>query len=288
MKRFKKTYIEITNICNLACDFCPKTERPLKFMNRELFEEILIKIQGSSEYIYFHVMGEPFLHPDLAVFLSLCQKYGYRVNITTNGTLIDKVTDSIISEKALRQVNFSLHSFEANTNEYPMDSYLDKIFEFIRKARKERELLICLRLWNLSDEGKNIQNKYILKRVEQEFKIDYTIENNLTPCRGIKLGENIFLNQAEIFTWPDLQGADIGSKGFCYGLRDQIAVLVDGTVVPCCLDCEGIISLGNIREQDLNNIIQGERAQEFYESFSRREVIEPLCRKCGYRSRFKL
>lgn len=224
----------------------------------------------------------------MAGFLKLCQKYGYRVNITTNGTLIDKVSDSIILEKALRQVNFSLHSFEANTNEYPMDSYLNKIFEFIRKARKERELLICLRLWNLSDEGKNIQNRYILKRVEQEFNIDYTIENNLTPCKGIKLGENIFLNQADIFTWPDLQRVDIDNKGFCYGLRDQIAVLVDGTVVPCCLDREGIINMGNIREQDLSSIIKSKRAKEFYESFSRREVIEPLCRKCGYRSRFNI
>ena len=286
MKKFKKTYIEITNKCNLSCDFCPKTERPLKFMSLGLFEEILNKIRGNSEYLYFHVMGEPLLHPEIDKFLELCQKHGFRVNVTTNGTLIDKVGDSIISKIALRQVNFSLHSFEANINKYPIDSYLDKIFEFIGKSRIEGKPLICLRLWNLSQDGGNINNRYVLNRIEQEFCLDYTIEEKLTPCRGINIAENIFLNQAAIFDWPDIKNDDINTEGFCHGLRDQIAILVDGTVVPCCLDREGIISLGNINEQNLNDIIRSKRSQELFEGFSRREAVEALCRKCGYRARF--
>lgn len=288
MKKFKKTYIEITNICNLSCEFCPKTGRPAQFMSRGLFEEILRKISGHSKQLYFHVMGEPLLHPEIGLFLDLSHKFGYRVNITTNGTLIDKAAGSIIPKPALRQVNFSLHSFEANLREYPMDSYLDKIFAFIERSRNEKGLSICLRLWNLSERGKNDRNRYVLQRIEQEFGLDFTIEEKLTPCNGLKIADRIFLNQASVFDWPDINCDEINSKGFCYGLRDQVAVLVDGTVVPCCLDREGVIGLGNIMEQDLNSILRNKRAQELYEGFSRREAVEELCRKCGYRSRFNL
>lgn len=286
MKKIKKTYIEITNKCNLSCDFCPKTFRPVGFMSRELFEEILTKIQGHSEFLCFHVMGEPLLHPEIGVFLDLCSKYGYRVNITTNGTLVKKAAEAIISKPALRQVNFSLHSFEANIKEISLDSYLDQIFEFVRKAKDERELLICLRLWNISESPVNNGNKYVLYRIEKEFGLDYTIEEKITHCKGIKLAENIFLNQAEKFEWPDIQTEELGSRGFCYGLRDQVAILVDGTVVPCCLDKEGVVQLGNIREDSLEAIISSKRASDLYEGFSRREAVEELCRKCRYRDRF--
>lgn len=288
MKKFKKIYIEITNICNLSCDFCPKTSRPAQFMSRELFEEILRKIHGYAKFLYFHVMGEPLLHPEIGSFLELCHKHGFRVNITTNGMLIDKAADSIITKPALRQVNFSLHSFEANRGEYSMDSYLDKIFAFIDRSKKEGELSICLRLWNLSEDGQNGRNRYILQRIEQEFGLGFKIEDKLTPCNGIKLADRIFLNQAARFDWPDIAREEKPGKAFCYGLRDQIAVLVDGTVVPCCLDGQGTIKLGNITEQDLDSIIGSKRAQEIYEGFSGMKAVEELCRKCGYRVRFNL
>ncbi len=286
MRKFKKTYIEITNSCNLSCDFCPGTGRRPRFMSRDLFEEILGKIEGFSGYLYFHVMGEPLLHPELGLFLELCHKHGRKVNITTNGTLIDRTADILIREPALRQVNFSLHSFEANTSEYPMEAYLDGIFGFIRRSRAERQLLICLRLWNCSDDTGKRNNAYILKRIEKEFRPDHVLEDKPTPCNGIKLAENVFLNQAVEFDWPDMAREDICGKGFCYGLRDQFAILVDGTVVPCCLDGEGTINLGNIGEQELGEIIESERARELYDGFSRRTAVEPLCRKCGYRTRF--
>lgn len=288
MKKFKKTYIEITNLCNLSCEFCPKTNRSAGFMSQESFERVLLKIKGHSEYLYFHVMGEPLLHTGIGLFLDLCQKHGYRVNITTNGTLINKAAHLITQKPALRQVNFSLHSFEGHGNTYPLDTYLDNIFLFIREALIKRQLLICLRLWNLSDGVRSEKNGYVLRRIEKEFNIPNKIEQELTPCRGIKLSDNIFLNQASKFDWPGMQHKEMGEKGFCYGLRDQIAILVDGTVVPCCLDGEGTIKLGNILEDDFTEILESKRAKDIYEGFSRREVVETLCRRCGYRQRFNV
>ena len=305
MKKFKKIYIEITNVCNLSCDFCPKTSRPQQFMSREVFERILQKLKGSTEHLYFHVMGEPLLHPDIGVFLDLSHKYDFKVNITTNGTLIDKVADSLMMKPALRQVNFSLHSFDANESRYSKESYINNIFEFIRKSRSEGKLLISLRLWNLNEAGENKENSYLLNRIEKEFGSKGSTgtvlllpnqenrfcesvkqENRSHVSNAVKLAEGVYLNQAITFDWPDINLSDIGASGFCHGLRDQAAILVDGTVVPCCLDREGIIKLGNIIVQEWDEIIQSERARKLYEGFSKREAVEPLCRRCGYRGRF--
>lgn len=317
MKKFKRIYVEITNKCNLSCDFCPGSGRREGYMDRRLFGRILEEVEKFTGQLYFHVLGEPLLHPELGDFLDMCGEHGLKVNITTNGTLIERKSEILLSRPALRQVNFSLHSFEANYRDYPIDIYLDRIFKFIERSRQCEKLLIGLRLWNISDKGRNGLNAYILRRIEQQFdpgdagetgkrlscstqdpKTDPAVSpasqpryrrlvrEEVTPVNGVKLSENVFLHIAEVFDWPDAAAEDISSRGFCYGLRDQAAILVDGTVVPCCLDGQGIINLGNIREQSFSDIIGSERAGNLYEGFSRREAVEALCRKCGYRTRF--
>ena len=287
IKSFKKTYIEITNVCNLSCSFCPKTSRPAAYMGVDLFRRILEQIKGHSRHLYFHVLGEPLVHPELRAFLDLCHAHGYRVNITTNGTLVDRLLKDNLIRPALRQVNISLHSFEANASREGMQAYLDKVFNFVLEAMKISDVQICLRLWNIGDKYISTANTYVLEGMEKAFGLPYKLEEKLTPCNGIKIRDGVFLNQSSSFKWPDMKDAEADtSKGFCYGLRDQIAFLVDGTVVPCCLDGEGAIPLGNIKEKSFSEILEGERAKAMYEGFSNRKVLEPLCRKCQYRLRF--
>ena len=57
-------------------------------------------------------------------------------------------------------------------------------------------------------------------------------------------------------------------------------------MIPCCLDGEGVINLGNVDDTDFGEIITNERSTNIIEGFSRREAVEELCRKCGYRKRF--
>lgn len=286
MKRFKKVYIEITNQCNLSCSFCPKTTRKQAFMSEELFENILVQIKGRAKFLYFHVLGEPLLHPKLQRFLELSWEYGNRVNITTNGTLLKTKGETLVSSPAVRQVNFSLHSFEANIKSGSIDEYLDGIFDFIREAEARTSMSFSLRLWNLTEQAPNEENKYILRRIEEFFKLDYKIHEKLTPINGLKLAHRVFLNQAMTFEWPVSSSKNLEENGFCYGLRDQLGFMADGSVVPCCLDSEAAILLGNIKENSLDSILEGERAQAMYNSFSNRRVVEPLCRKCSYRLRF--
>ena len=290
MKKLKKIYIEITNQCNLACVFCPKTKRKPEFMTMDMFRKIVEQIRPFTDYIYFHVKGEPLLHKEIGTFLDISYEKGLQVNITTNGTRIQEVQDQIMHKPALRQMNFSLHSFDGNQGINDKDQYIDHILFFVKKAIKYTDMIISLRLWNLEkDNGVHNErkaNRDILQRIEEEFDLPYRIQEKMIPGRGIKISDRVYLNQDYEFQWPDLQIKEESRTGFCYGLRHQAAILVDGTVVPCCLDGEGIIQLGNIHKTPFSEIIEGKRARNLYEGFSRREAVEELCRKCGYRKRF--
>ncbi|WP_234122862.1 radical SAM/SPASM domain-containing protein [Clostridium hydrogenum] len=290
MKKLKRIYIEITNVCNLACNFCPQTKRQPEFMKLETFNKILEEIKPYTDYIYLHVKGEPLLHPKLDEFLDLSYEKGFKVNITTNGTLINEVKHKLLNKPALRLVNFSLHSFDGNEGGTNKDEYIGNIISFVKEDITNTDTLVSLRLWNLDkDNATNIKrqrNREVLQIIEQEFNLPYKIEEKIEPGKGIKVSDKVYLNQDFEFEWPDLEKAEDKNQGFCYGARSHMAILVDGTVVPCCLDGEGIIKLGNVNNTHFAEIIHGERTSNMVDGFSKGEVVEELCRKCGYRKRF--
>lgn len=289
MRTFKKVYIEITSVCNLACSFCPPTARAKGLIKVEQFNKILDEIRPHTKYIYLHVKGEPLLHPRIDQLLDAAHEKGFKVNITTNGTLIKKNREKILGKPALRQINFSLHSFDGHEGSENREKYLGDILDFVR-ASKDYNTIISYRLWNLQkDHVTDIaarRNRETLEILENEYNLDYRIEEKVQPGKGVKIANNIYLNQDHEFKWPSLLEAEDEGKGFCHALRSQAAILVDGTVVPCCLDGEGVINLGNVNEQSFTDIVQGERANNIVDGFSRREAVEELCRKCGYRQKF--
>lgn len=288
MKKFKKIYIEITNVCNLECTFCPTTNRKTKFMSIDEFTFILDAIKDYTDYIYLHVKGEPLLHPDLGQLLNIGCEKGFKINITTNGTLINYKKDILLNNLCLRQINISLHSFDGNERNGNKDEYLNNILDFVEEAKDTNTLIIALRLWNLSPKNSKsmIKNKYIIDKLEERLGFKYDSINDSHIKRGIKIRERLYLNEDEEFIWPDLNNDIFGSKGFCYGLRDQIGILVDGTVIPCCLDGEGKINLGNIYYKKFDDILSDDRSKNIYNNFSNRIIVEELCKRCGYRHKF--
>lgn len=289
MKHFKKVYVEITSVCNLACSFCPQTARKANFIKPETFAHILDEVKPHTDHIYLHVKGEPLLHPRIDELLDLSHAKGLKVNITTNGTLIAKNKAKLLGKPALRQMNFSLHSFDGHEGSTDRERYLREIFAFVREAAAQK-VLISFRLWNLDrDNATNAErsrNRETLAMLEKEFQLDYRIEEKVVPGSGVKIADRIYLNQDHEFQWPSLQAPEDDGAGFCHALRTHAAVLVDGTVVPCCLDGEGVINLGNVHETPFSEIVEGERANNLVFGFSRREAVEELCRRCGYRTRF--
>ena len=274
----KRAYVEITNVCNLRCSFCPGTKRRQGFMTAEEFRSIAEKFRGAVQYLYLHVMGEPLLHPELAQILSTAAELGFRVCVTTNGTLLEKAGDTLLDCPTLHKVSVSVHSFEGNDGG-DMCPYLETVWNFAEKL-SQKGVIAALRLWNEGGaEERNGEVLSFLRRKTGDMPWEEKRDGSFT------LREKLFLERAEKFEWPDLSAPESGTE-FCLGLRDQIAVLVDGTVVPCCLDHEGDIPLGNLLKEELEDILAGERAKAIYEGFSCRRPTEELCRRCGYASRF--
>lgn len=288
LKKFKKIYIEITSRCNLSCSFCHKSGRAKAFMQPADFALILAKIKGHTEHLSLHVLGEPLLHPDLAEILDLCHERGFKVNLTTNGTLLGKNTTMLLASPALRQINISLHSL-ADTAGPVFERYLADILDFMQEAMLQGRLLLCLRLWNATGEKQleaGRRNEAVFRRLESFFALPMPLSDALTPGHGLTLAPRVFLSQNQRFTWPHASGPDLGDNGFCHGLRTHAAILVDGTVVPCCLDAEADIPLGNIFQHGFGEILESPRAIRMRQSFSARRVVEPLCRRCSFRQGF--
>lgn len=273
---YNKVYVEITNICNMNCSFCHGHKRESRKMTKEEFELVLDKLTDQTKYIYYHLMGEPLTHPLLPEFIKMAGERGYRSIITTNGTLLKKRGNELLAS-GVHKVNVSLHSFESGSEDEHCQ-YVRSLALFAKNAA-ENGVITVFRLWNKGfDDGKNQTAIRVLKEtLNGEWK-----ENT----RGVRICENIYLEWGERFEWPDSNGEIKGDRFFCYGLKDQFGILVDGTVVPCCLDSDGVIDLGNIFKDDIVDILNSKRAADMREGFKCGKATEDLCRRCGYAQRF--
>ena len=243
------------------------------------FARIVGNLKGVTEYLYLHVLGEPLSHPMLPIFIEYASKLGFKVAITTNGTLLEKMGENLIKAGAYK-VNVSLHSFERN-NEEGQIKYINECLDFADRA-SAAGVLTVLRLWNGGSEGAQL-NDLTLSLIKQRFGEDWAF-----GARGARIRDKLHLEYGERFEWPDMNAADLGEHVFCHGLGDHFAILVDGSVVPCCLDAEGDMTLGNIFCEDIRAILSSERAEKIKNSFANKRASEELCRKCSYARRFKI
>lgn len=266
---YKKIYIEITNDCNLSCSFCIKNKRIKKYMSFNDFKTVLNNIENYTKYIYLHVLGEPLMHPSINEFINYASKR-YKVNITTNGYLINNIREN----KNIRQINISLHSFSDKYN-ISLEDYINNIFNVVEILKKFT--YVSFRLWT--------NNKYsnkIIDLINKKYNVNLdinNIKNNTT------ITNNVFISINEEFIWPDKNNGYYNEVGTCYALRDHIGILVDGTIIPCCLDSKGDIKLGNIFKDSLNNIIKNDRYQNMLNGFKNNKKCELLCKKCKYLNR---
>ena len=262
--RFKKIYIEITNSCNLNCSFCIGNSRRIKFMSLSEFKVVLNKVRPYTNYLYFHILGEPLLHPDINKFIDIASEMGFYINITTNGYLINKINSCNV-----RQINISLHSFDLKYG-VSLDDYLSNIFDSVSKFSNT---YISYRVWLNSEYSSSI-----LDRLSNFYGVIF----DCFSFDKVKLCDNVFLSQFHEFIWPDLRNDYYNEKGRCYGLIDHIGILSDGTVVPCCLDSFGCISLGNIFESDLDSILESSRIINMINGFKNGIKCEELCKHCCF------
>ena len=273
---FKKIYIEITNSCNLNCSFCSKSKRKIKQMTLDEFEYILKQITSYTKYIYLHVKGEPLIHTNIVEFLQLAEKYQIKVNLTTNGTLFPLLVDKIKDISSLHKINFSLHS----ENNY--SNYLENIFENVNKLSPKTTVIY--RLWTLKDNKLDNKSTQIVDKIIKYYNLSTETVEKLKNAKNIKISSTIYVDKDNEFKWPEISNNN--SCGYCHALKTHIAILSDGTVVPCCLDAEGIINLGNIFATSLEEIINSKRYQALKKSFQDRNPSEQLCKSCTFKLKF--
>lgn len=273
---YSKVYVEITNICNLNCSFCHGHSRAPRKMSMEEFSSVLDKLTEHTQYIYYHLMGEPLLHPQLPDFIRLAGRRGFKSIITTNGTLLSRRQAELL-QAGLHKINISLHSFEEGSEE-DHAGYLRSLAEFAKCAAQQGTIVV-FRFWNQgADNGKN---DFALQVLRQQIPGDW-----VPNTRGTRIRDKIFIETDERFEWPDGNAKIQGDTFSCYGLKSHFGILCDGTVVPCCLDSDGVIALGNIFREDINTILQSKRAQDMLQGFRCGRATEDLCKRCGFAQRF--
>ena len=279
--RFSKIYIEITNICNLNCSFCSNNKRLKEEMSLDNFEKILKKITPYTKMIYLHVKGEPLLHSKLEDILELTKKYNFKVKITTNGTLLKEKYDILKEFTNIKQINISLQSENHDKN------YFYNVFDIATKLSKK--IPIVYRIWLLNEYTLNKLSTMIVDKIIDYYKLDNNIQKELLNNKNIMIQKNIFLDKDNKFIWPENIKKSSDKFGKCLGTRSHIAILVNGDVVPCCLDSNGIITFGNIFHNNLEEILENKLFQEINLGFKKGVVVHNLCKNCEFRkARFKL
>lgn len=280
--RFKRIYVEIMNSCNLHCSFCIKNKRPPQCMSAEQFKTTAIQLRPYSDYLYLHVLGEPLMHPELEKILNICAELRFQVNLTTNGTLLKERLPILKKVAALRQINVSLHSFSQQDG-IDNNTYLKDCLEAGEQLLDH--VYMSYRLWNKQGGSLDEATMALVSSINDRYHAEIAPQG-IRGSDKYTLKQNMFLNFEEMFIWPSLDNPIQVDPARCLGWKSMCAILVNGDVVPCCLDGNGACVLGNLKDQPFSEIIEGEMGKKILEGWKQGKAVMPLCQRCSYRLRF--
>lgn len=287
-RRFKRVNVEISSVCNLKCSFCPAGSGPASTMSVEDFQSVIVQLRPMTEEVVLHLLGEPLGHPDFSKMIDVCAELQVPVNVVTNGLLLNSTKSLKLLDPIVRQVSFSLQSFannfpEAGANQ--MAVYLQRIAGFIAQAEVARpDLYINLRLWDL---GVELDHRQLRSCLAEVFNFCWEdVQVDIRRRKNWRLRGRVYLHFDSRFDWPDANAPVRSTKGYCHGLSGHFGIHADGTVVPCCLDYKAEIALGNVKESPIATILATPRAEAIRAGFERRELVESLCQRCTFITRF--
>lgn len=277
--RFKKIYVELSDICGLKCEFCPSQKAQRGVLSLQDFEKIAMQIYDKAELFALHLLGDPLILSDLRAYLNLAKAYKMRLEITTSGFYLSEENQNLLLDyENIHQINISLASFFSQ-KKLDLNAYLKPILKLCdRHLECKNSSFINLRLWNLNADFKAPkENGAIYEILKENFKDEFDFK-----AFKIRLQRHIILHQARRFTWPSLNAPFISQKGFCHALKEQVEILSDGTLVPCCLDTGGVIALGNVLKNPFQNLLKTKKFLDLKQGFERGERLENLCQRCEF------
>ncbi len=281
-------YVELTNVCGLSCSFCPPKELPQEVMDLPFFDKILKQAKSYTKEIACHVMGDPLTLPNLHLYLDAIHRHGLVAMLTTSGYFLKKQSYDTLFHPCVKQINISLNSFNKNDTALGFGQYIEPVLALCdAKVQRHEQGFINLRVWNLDElMSELVFNQMVFESLSSHFGISLDVEEiYLKRPKSIRLAPKVLLHFDDYFEWPSLDNQHYGD-GRCQGLQSHIAVLASGKVVPCCLDGDGIIELGNLHHHRLEEILSLQRTQSIIEGFQAGKAVEELCQKCAYKERF--
>jgi radical SAM protein with 4Fe4S-binding SPASM domain len=257
-------------------------------MSLEFFEEVVKEAQNFSKEIACHVVGDPLTLPNLSAYLDIVHKYKMKAMLTTSGYFMKKHAFETLFHPAVKQINVSLNAFNKNDTSISFEQYMRPILNLCHeKVKQKKELFINLRMWNLDEiMSEKAFNSELFNVLEQSFDVELNLES-LDPKekKSIRLENKVLLHFDNYFEWPSLENQNYG-HGTCQGLSSHIGVLANGDVIPCCLDNDAVMKLGNLKEQSLKEIVHEKRATAMRDGFKVGQCSEEMCLKCSYKDRF--
>jgi len=257
-------------------------------MDLDFFESIVRQAKEYTKEIACHVVGDPLTLPNLHDYLEIIHKYELKAMLTTSGYFLKKQNYVTLFHPCVKQVNISLNSFNKNDTSITFEQYIKPVLSLCAaKLERKEDLFINLRVWNLDEMmSERTFNETLFNRLSSTFGTRLDLDEIYTTRqKSIRLASKVLIHFDDYFEWPSLKNQRYGD-GTCQGLQSHIAVLASGKVVPCCLDCDGIIELGDLHNESLDEILTSKRAVNMLEGFKEGKAIEELCQKCSYKERF--
>lgn len=280
--KFYKVYIEITAFCGLSCNFCPSTSKN-EIMPLIEFRKILNQIKSYTNEVALHILGDPLTLSNLYDYLEALKEHNLKAIITTSGYFIEKQNLKTLFHPSIKQINISLNSFNKTKYQGSFSSYIEPILKLCDLKESKENIFINLRLWNIDEVLSEKEfNNQIFTTLSKHFNINLEYKKE----KFIRLASKVRLHFDNYFEWPSLNNPIYGD-GKCDGLKSHFGILVNGVVVPCCLDTKGDVDLGNIFNENLKDILAKEKTKNIIEGFKKNRVVEELCLKCSYKNRFK-
>ncbi len=288
--KFYRIYIELTNVCGLSCSFCPTKSLPTQEMDLDFFESIVNQAKVYTKEIACHVVGDPLTLSNLDAYLDIIHKHGLKAMLTTSGYFLKKHSYDTLFHPCVKQINISLNSFNKNDTSITFEQYMKPVLALCEaKLEREEDIFINLRVWNLDEMmSERTFNETLFEKLSSTFDTELDLKTIYEEKpKSLRLASKILVHFDNYFEWPSLNNRNYG-HGTCQGLQSHVAILASGKVVPCCLDCDGIIELGDLHENTLDEILTAKRAVDIVAGFKEGKAVEELCQKCSYKDRFNV
>ncbi len=274
--------IEPTNYCNLSCSMCPRElNRPFGYMDANFFREIIDEsiMYGKRLIITLTKDGEPLLHPELPQMIKYAKdkESAHKINFYTNGILLTEAKSIELIKSGLDTMHISIDAFTKETykkvkNSEKLDTVEENVKRLIelKKKHHSKTPLIIVKIIQTPDTQNEIKPfihkwKGIADFVEigEYHNWDGTVKNsNQSNLNKLSNGIN---------RYP------------CTFLWYNPVILWDGRVTTCCVDYQGKGVVGDIKENSLAEIWQGERLQKIRNAHLENNYDRfPLCSNCKF------